>query len=75
MKKGQWMKNLKQMTIRVNDVRIEDLERIITELKGTCERVDVVVDDETRTLHIYPVEFEVVKPVFKITDDNIGDLI
>lgn len=62
------------MTIRVNDVRIEDLERIITELKGECERVDIVVDDETRTLHIYPVE-EPVKPVFKITDKNIRDLI
>jgi len=62
------------MTIRVNDVKIEDLERIIIELKSEYERVDIVVDDETRTLHIFPVE-EPEKIVFRITDMNIRDLI
>jgi hypothetical protein len=60
------------MTVRVNDVRLEDLIEIIDELKGECDRVDIVVDDERRTVHIYPVTL---KGSFKITDENIGDLL
>lgn len=59
------------MKVRINDIKIEDLERVLSEIKGECDRVDLVADDERRTVTIYPIELR----DFKITDENIRKLL
>lgn len=64
------------MIVTVRNVRIMDIIPLLARLSLNYDAVDIIVNDETKTVQVIPIERLEIKPIeISLTDDNIDKFI
>jgi hypothetical protein len=64
------------MTVKVSNVRIMDIIPILARLSLQYDAVDIIVNEDTKTVQLIPIERMEIKPItVTLRDDNIDKFI
>ena len=64
------------MTVKVSNVRIMDIIPILARLSLQYDAVDIIVNEDTKTVQLIPIERTEIKPItVTLRDDNIDKFI